>query len=90
VGERYSVTATGTGALLTTTGTQGIWGGTVGAGVEFSFYPDWSAAVEYDHLFLKDSLVTFNTPYNANVNQSVDLVTVRINYRWGGPVIAKY
>jgi outer membrane immunogenic protein len=24
------------------------------------------------------------------VRQDVDLVTVRVNYRWGGPVIAKY
>ena len=24
------------------------------------------------------------------IHQSVDLVTVRVNYRWGGPVIAKY
>jgi outer membrane immunogenic protein len=27
------------------------WGGTVGTGFEFSFAPDWSVAVEYDHLF---------------------------------------
>ena len=25
-----------------------------------------------------------------NIGQDVDLVTVRVNYRWGGPVIAKY
>ena len=25
-----------------------------------------------------------------NISQDVDLVTVRVNYRWGGPVIAKY
>ena len=24
------------------------------------------------------------------IRQDVDLVTVRVNYRWGGPVIAKY
>jgi outer membrane immunogenic protein len=24
------------------------------------------------------------------INQDVDLITARINYRWGGPVIAKY
>jgi outer membrane immunogenic protein len=27
---------------------------------------------------------------NARIRQDVDLVTVRVNYRWGGPVIAKY
>jgi outer membrane immunogenic protein len=24
------------------------------------------------------------------IRQDVDLATVRVNYRWGGPVIAKY
>jgi outer membrane immunogenic protein len=24
------------------------------------------------------------------IRQDADLVTVRVNYRWGGPVIAKY
>ena len=27
---------------------------------------------------------------NDRIRQDVDLVTVRVNYRWGGPVIAKY
>ena len=27
---------------------------------------------------------------NDRIQQDVDLVTVRVNYRWGGPVIAKY
>ena len=27
---------------------------------------------------------------NDSIRQDVDLVTVRVNYRFGGPVIAKY
>jgi outer membrane immunogenic protein len=27
---------------------------------------------------------------NERIRQDVDVVTVRLNYRWGGPVIAKY
>ena len=27
---------------------------------------------------------------NLNVRQDIDLVTLRLNYRFGGPVIAKY
>jgi outer membrane immunogenic protein len=31
------------------------------------------------------------TPFQTDrIRQDVDLVTVRVNYRWGGPVIAKY
>jgi outer membrane immunogenic protein len=25
-----------------------------------------------------------------SIKQDVDMATVRVNYRWGGPVIAKY
>ena len=28
------------------------WGGVVGTGIEFGFSPNWSVAVEYDHLFM--------------------------------------
>jgi outer membrane immunogenic protein len=75
------------------------WGGTVGAGVEFGFAPNWSAAVEYDHIFLGknnyaftgvNSFVAGLNTRNDDIKQDVDMVTVRVNYRWGGPVIAKY
>ena len=28
------------------------WGGTVGVGWEYGFAPNWSAGIEYDHLFM--------------------------------------
>jgi outer membrane immunogenic protein len=66
----------------------------VGAGLEYSFAPNWSAAVEYDHLFMGTQTRTFTTAAvffsTDRIRQDVDLVTVRVNYRWGGPVIAKY
>ena len=71
------------------------WGGTVGAGIEVGFAPHWSVALEYDHLFMGNPNVTF--PQSAiavtrsdNIRQDVDMGTIRVNYRWGGPVIAKY
>jgi outer membrane immunogenic protein len=76
------------------------WGGAVGTGVEFSFAANWSAAVEYDHMFMGTRADTFvstgvNTPVGTlsrvdNIHQDVDMVTAHINYRWGGPVISKY
>jgi outer membrane immunogenic protein len=71
------------------------WGGTVGVGVEYSFYPDWSVAVEYDHIFIGNELVSFTTPAGAfagtdRIHGDADLVMARINYRFGGPVIPKY
>ena len=71
------------------------WGGTVGTGIEISFAPNWSVAVEYDHLFMGSPNVTFPASNVAvtrsdNIRQDVDMGTVRVNYRFGGPVIAKY
>jgi outer membrane immunogenic protein len=71
------------------------WGGAVGTGIEFSFAPNWSVAFEYDHLFMGNPNITFPTSTNAvtrsdSIKQDVDMGTVRINYRFGGPVIAKY
>ena len=71
------------------------WGGTVGTGLEVGFAPNWSVAFEYDHLFMGTQTINLNTPAGAfsrtdSIKQDVDIGTVRVNYRWGGPVIAKY
>jgi outer membrane immunogenic protein len=90
----------GTNVLATIGVSNTRWGGAVGAGVEFGFSPNWSAAIEYDHLFMGNRTQTFisngvvgvaGTFFNSDrIRQDVDLVTVRVNYRWGGPVVAKY
>jgi outer membrane immunogenic protein len=77
------------------------WGGAVGVGVEYGFSPNWSVGVEYDHLFMGDANNSFSVvnPIVAGalnrISQDVDMVTVRVNYRFGGygygsPVIPKY
>ena len=48
----------------------------------------WAAGgVRSTHTFVDTAGVFFGTD---RIRQDVDLVTVRVNYRWGGPVIAKY
>jgi outer membrane immunogenic protein len=71
------------------------WGATVGAGIEYGFAPNWSAAVEYDHIFMDNHNYTLTTPaggvgFNDRIGGDVDMVTARINYRFGGPIVAKY
>jgi outer membrane immunogenic protein len=71
------------------------WGGAVGSGIEFGFAPNWSVGVEYEHLFMGNPNVTFPQSNIAvtrsdNIRQDVDMGTVRLNYRFGGPVVAKY
>lgn len=84
------------GVVAATSAGDNRWGGTVGAGVEFSFAPNWSAAFEYDHLFIANNNTTFTSTTTGlavgsdRIRGDADIATVRINYRWGGPVIAKY
>jgi len=94
VGDKYNTTVIASGAL-NDSANQTRWGGTVGAGLEFGFAPNWSVGVEYDHLFLGRKNVNFTTPAGAfsatqSIRQDVDMGLVRLNYRFGGPIIAKY
>jgi outer membrane immunogenic protein len=94
VGDRYNTTVIATNAL-NDSANQTRWGGTVGAGLEFGFAPNWSVGVEYDHMFLGRKTVNFTTPAGAastteSIRQDVDMGLVRLNYRFGGPIIAKY
>ena len=74
------------------------WGGSVGAGAEFGFAPNWSAGIEYDHLFMGTHNYLFTSVVapvgvntrNDDIRQDADLVTVRVNYHFGGPVVARY
>ena len=103
--DKYRGTVTATGALFDSA-SETRWGGVVGTGLEFGFAPNWSVAVEYDHLFMGNHSRSFTStgvlaatvvPVGGvfrtdSIRQDVDLVTARINYRfnWGGPVVGKF
>jgi outer membrane immunogenic protein len=94
--DKYNGITTATGVPFDSA-TDTRWGGVVGTGVELSFAPNWSVGVEYDHLFMGNRNVTFTTTPAPgglsrvdNVKQDVDMGSVHVNYRWGGPVISKY
>ena len=85
-----------TGLVFGGSGDDTRWGAVVGAGLEFGFAPNWSAGVEYDHIFMGDQQRHVHRSRRWTVvaadriSGDADLVTVRVNYRWGGPVIARY
>lgn len=94
VGDKYDFYNLPNGALISSA-RETRWGGAVGAGLEVGFAPNWSVGVEYNHLFLGSRDVNFTTPAGVfdtteHISQSADIGTVRVNYRWGAPVIAKY
>jgi outer membrane immunogenic protein len=99
--DKYNGTVTTTGALFDSA-SETRWGGVVGTGLEFGFAPNWSVAVEYDHLFMGNRAITATSagvlagiPAGSvfrtdSIRQDVDMVTARINFRFGGPAVARY
>jgi outer membrane immunogenic protein len=92
--DKYSSSFTATGVQFNTA-SDTRWGAVVGTGIEIGFAPNWSVGFEYDHLFMGNPNITFPASAIAvtrsdNIKQDVDVGTVRINYRFGGPVVAKY
>jgi outer membrane immunogenic protein len=57
-----------------------------------------SLLIEYDYLFRVSNSTTFLTPalapavtsITANTRSDVNLITARINYRFGGPSVSRY
>ena len=83
------------GALASQTGYGTRLGGTVGVGFEYGFAPNWSFGIEYDHIFENKHTATFTTPAGASftgfsTGGDTDLVLGRLNYKFGGPVLARY
>jgi outer membrane immunogenic protein len=67
------------------------WGAAVGVGFEYAFAPSWSFGVEYDHLFMGNNDVISNAGFiTDHIKEDVDLFTARVNYKFGGPVVARY
>lgn len=93
VGDKYDV-LTAAGAVAASA-SETRWGGTIGAGLEVGFAPNWSVGVEYNHIFLGDSTKNLTTAAGVvlqsdRIKQDVDMGLVRLNYKFGGPIIAKY
>jgi outer membrane immunogenic protein len=96
---RFSILDTATGVELAAVSAT-RWGATVGVGWEYGFAPNWSAGIEYDHLFMGNSNNSFTATdprlvgfLNDRISQDVDMLTLRINYKFGGygaPLAARY
>jgi outer membrane immunogenic protein len=91
-------TTNNAGAFATTDVTNQRTGWTAGAGFEWGFAPNWSVKGEY--LYIDLGSQTFatvpggTTPVGASIDSTFrdkfHTARVGINYRFGGPVVAKY
>ncbi|MDB5582777.1 MAG: hypothetical protein JWR80_7953 [Bradyrhizobium sp.] len=77
------------------------WGWTVGGGVEWAFSQNWSLAGEYRYTDFGNRAVTFDIPSGlpaapvfftgtSSSRLTVEQATARLNYRFGGPIVARY
>ena len=90
-GVEAGVKDSNTAALLgSASSTRSGW--TAGGGYEWGFAPNWSAKFEW--LYMKFDSAAFNTLAGEGPRSSVPLddnvVRAGINYRFGGPVVARY
>jgi outer membrane immunogenic protein len=70
-------------------------GATVGVGFEYGFTPNWSVGLEYDRLMMGNANNSFSCAAGCaavanTISQNIDMFTVRVNYKFGGPVTARY
>jgi outer membrane immunogenic protein len=77
-------------------------GYTVGGGVEAGLWGNWSIKAEYLYVnFSSESVVGFitsvpvafgaaNNPFTHTIDLKANIVRVGLNYRFGGPVVARY
>jgi outer membrane immunogenic protein len=79
-------------------GTTGVfntdrWGYAVGVGLEYGFTPNWSARIEYLHYgfdSVNSPLGTLGLLQPVALGLRIDTIEIGINYRWGGPIVARY
>ena len=72
------------------------FGWAAGAGIEWGFIGNWTVRGEYLHVDLGSSNVTMTDPQfpgqsaTYRFHHQIDAARIAVNYRFGGPVVAKY
>ncbi len=81
-----TITNVATGASFTSSSSNNNYGWTVGAGVEWAFYGNFSARLEYDYIDLNSQTFTAGTfggyTLTSN-NRNIQFVNLGINYKFG-------
>jgi outer membrane immunogenic protein len=93
----YTINTAFTAPPFPGAGSETKAGWTVGAGAEWAFSPSWSVKGEYLYFDLGDTTVTslgspVAPPFSASTTfqNTGHIVRAGLNYKFGGPVVAKY
>jgi len=95
VNDKYEGVVTATGAVFDSA-SETRWGGAVGVGLDYGVTPTIVLGIDYIHGFMGSRDITLTIPVGGvfsrtdRIRQDIDMVTARISYKFGGPVIAKY
>jgi outer membrane immunogenic protein len=99
-GPGINIPAAGT-YVATNGGSSTRWGWTVGGGIEWAFNQNWSVAGEYRYTDFGNRASSFDIPSGlaaapifftgtSHSRFTVEQATFRLNYRFGGPIVARY
>jgi outer membrane immunogenic protein len=74
------------------------FGWLLGLGAEYAFSPNWSAFIEYDYIeFDKKNIALDFSAFvaapaiaNIDVKNKLSVAKIGVNYKFGGPVVARY
>jgi Outer membrane protein beta-barrel domain len=93
---KYDLTSQDIVLLQTFSGNKTRWGWMVGAGIEYAFFDNWSAKLEYNYMGFNTSTPQFTDTtgrffLNTSIHQQLHVVKAGINYRWcWAPVGIRY
>lgn len=65
-------------------------GAVIGAGIERKLSPNWSVKAEYLYLDFGSAAFLSGTGVDTNVRLRDNIFRLGINYKFGGPVVARY
>ena len=84
--------------LGSVTSSSSTFGWLLGLGAEYAFDRNWSAFIEYDYMDFDKKSIAFDfsalvgAPASATVDikNKLSIAKVGLNYKFGGPVVARY
>jgi outer membrane immunogenic protein len=66
----------------------------LGLGAEYAFDRNWSAFLEYDYIDFQKKNIAFDFfgagTANVDIKNKLSIAKIGLNYKFGGPVVAKY
>lgn len=86
----------GGGAAFSTSATSTTFGWLLGLGTEYAFDHNWSAFVEYNYMEFDKKTINLDFgvggpgAIGVDVKNKLSVAKVGVNYKFGGPVVARY